>query len=162
VYTTPAPVTDPGSSTLVVTCSSNLYQPVVHEFVETHLGLPEGTYDLMAVPGGPQFLMLTDYLPKFFWAGHRWMKFLVEKHRLKRVVLVSHDECAWVNDDRFTPAMLLRLALGGGPPGPSEGQALDGLRRMAKQAEDLLAPIAVEAYYARREPTGTIAILRID
>lgn len=163
VYTTREPVTDKGSATLVVTCSSNVYQPVVRQFVESHLGLPAGTYDLLAVPGGPQFLLLTEYLPKFAWAGHRWMKFLIEKHRLKRVVLVSHDDCAWVHDDRFVVLALARLGLGGGETGTSSSAAaLDDLKRMADSVRGLVSPIAVEGYHARKEPSGAVAFVRLD
>lgn len=162
VYTTQEPVTDRGSATLVVTCSSNVYQPVVRQFVESHLGLAVGTYDFLAVPGGPQFLLLTEYLPKFAWAGHRWLKFLVEKHRLKRVLLVSHDECAWVNDDRFVGMALSRLGLGAGSAASSQAAALDDLKRMADAAREIVSPIVVEGYHARREPSGGVAFVRLD
>lgn len=163
VYTTKEPVTDKGSVTLVVSCSSNVYQPVVRQFVESHLGLPAGTYDFLAVPGGPQFLLLTEYLPKFAWAGHRWMKFLIEKHRLKRVVLVSHDDCAWVNDGRFAGIALSRLGFGAGASGPSsESAVLDDLKRMADGVRAVISPIAVDAYHARKDASGAVSFVRSD
>jgi hypothetical protein len=159
VYTSQAPLTDRGSATLVVTCSSNAFAPVIREFLDAHLGLPEGTYDHLAVPGGPQFLLLTEYLPKFAWAGHRWVKFLVEKHRLKRVVLVTHEDCAWHDDDRMLPALLHRLT--GEPPGAGgPDRQLADLRRMAAALHDLLPAVALEAYVAAKEPDGRIGFTR--
>jgi hypothetical protein len=163
-YTSRAPVTDRGSATLVVTCSSNAFAPVIREFLEAHLELPEGTYDHLAVPGGPQFLLLTEYLPKFAWAGHRWVKWLVEKHRLKRVVLVTHEDCAWHDDERMLPAMLHRFtgepAGGSGGAGGREREVAD-VRRMAVALHDLLPSVGLEAYFAAREADGRIGFSRV-
>ena len=71
-YRSQGPFTERPSATLVITCTSNAYSPYVREFLERHLGLADGTYDYLAVPGGPQFLLLGEYLPKFAWAGQRW------------------------------------------------------------------------------------------
>ncbi|HEV8307730.1 MAG TPA: hypothetical protein VGW35_08675 [Methylomirabilota bacterium] len=162
VYRSQTPFTDKGSATLVVTCGSNAFAPYVREFLERHLALPEGTYDSLAVPGGPQFLLLTEYLPKFAWAGHRWVKFLVEHHRLRRAVLVGHEDCAWHDDERMIPALLHRLAAG--PAGPDSGKdrQLEGLRQMARALHELLPSLAVEAYFAGKEPDGRVGFLRVD
>jgi hypothetical protein len=161
IYTSQAPLVDRGSATLVITCSSNAFAPVTREFLERHLGLPEGTYDHLAVPGGPQFLLLTEYLPKFAWAGHRWVKFLVEKHRLKRVVLATHEDCAWHDDDRMIPALLHRLH--GEPAGAGDGHArqVGELTRMAAALHDLLPSVGLEAYFAGKEPDGRVAFTRV-
>jgi len=111
-YRSQGPFTERQSATLVITCTSNASSPYVREFLERHLGLADGTSDSLAVPGGPQFLLLVEYLPKFAWAGQRWVKFLVERHRLKRAVLISHQDCAWHDDDRMIPALLHRLTGG--------------------------------------------------
>jgi len=161
VYTSQAPLVDRGSATLVITCSSNAFAPVTREFLERHLELPEGTYDHLALPGGPQFLLLTEYLPKFAWAGHRWVKFLVEKHRLKRVVLVTHEDCAWHDDERMIPALLHRLH--GEPAGGSDGRErqVAELRRMAGALHDLLPAIGLDAYFAGTNATGAVEFLRV-
>jgi hypothetical protein len=145
------------SATLVVTCSSNAYSPYVREFLTQHLGLPEGTYDFVSVPGGPQFLLLTEYLPKFAWAGQRWLKFLVERHRLKRAILVTHVDCAW-HDDRMLPALVHRLAgRGGGAEAP-----IADLRRMMEALREHLPGLAVEGYHARKEPDNRVAFVRVS
>ncbi len=161
VYTSQTPLVDKGSATLVITCSSNAFAPYIREFLERWLALPEGSYDHLAVPGGPQFLVLTEYLPKFAWAGHRWVKFLVEKHRLKRVVLVTHEDCAWHDDERMIPALLHRLAGEAHDTPSGRGRQLAELGRMREALHELLPPIGVEAYFAEKGVDGKVAFVRL-
>ena len=84
---------------LVIHCSDPRFQKHFHEFLRAHLGLD--TYGLIAVPGGAQFLTMIDYLPKFSWVGWRWLKFLVDRSRPRRVILIVHDDCLWYKDLRF-------------------------------------------------------------
>ena len=160
VYKSAAALVDRESATLVITCSSNTYAPYVHEFLEKSLELPEGTYDHLALPGGPQFLLLTEYLPKFAWAGQRWVRFLVEKNRLRRAVLVSHEDCAWHNDERMIPAFLHRLAAGAPGTASASDRQLAELRTMAQALHALLPSIAIEAYVAGKEPDGSVGFRR--
>lgn len=160
VYRSSTPFADKGSATLVVTCSSNAFFPYVREFLERHLGLPEGSYDYLSVPGGPQFLLLTEYLPKFAWAGGRWLKFLVERHRLKRAVLITHEDCAWHDDERMIPALVHRLVGPGGAVAPREAQVGE-LSRMARAVHERVPPITVEAYFARKETDGNVGFVRV-
>jgi len=81
------------STALVVHCSDHRFRRAFEDFIEKTLGI--GDYDRIAVPGGPQFLVALDYLPKFAWVGNRWTKFLVEAHGTKRVVLIAHEDCGW-------------------------------------------------------------------
>ncbi len=159
VYRSQSPFAERESATLVITCSSNAYSAYVREFLERHLGLADGTYDYLAVPGGPHFLLLGEYLPKFAWAGQRWVKFLVERHRLKRAVLISHQDCAWHDDDRMIPALVHRLA-GSASGTAREAQAGD-VRRMAAALHEHLPGLAVEAYVAERESDGTVGFVRV-
>jgi len=138
----PRPDASP-SSVLVVACSNSGYSAATREFLECHLGLPEGGYHLLAVPGGPQFLVLSEHLPKFAWAGRRWLRFASEKMRVTRVVLVAHEGCLWYEDERFVPALLHRLAHGG----TAAEHQRDDLRRAAEGLRGLGLPFALEAYY---------------
>lgn len=131
------------SPVLVVACSKGAYLPATREFLERHLGLPEGAYHLLAVPGGPQFLVLSEHLPKFAWAGHRWLRFASERMGVNRVVLVAHEGCLWYEDERFVPAMLHRLAHGGTAAEHQRGD----LRRAAEGLRSLGLPLALEAYF---------------
>jgi hypothetical protein len=144
---------EPSSSpVLAVACSKGAYLPATREFLECHLGLVEGGYHLLAVPGGPHLLVLSEHLPKFAWAGHRWVRFAAEKMGVKRVVLVAHEGCLWYEDERFVPALLHRLAHEGTP---AQHQRAD-LRRAAEGLRDLGLPLAVEAYFIARGVDGRL------
>jgi hypothetical protein len=77
----------------VVHCSSAAWQPHFQEFLKGSLGLRH--YGLLAIPGGVQSLTLPDLLPKFAWAGWRWIKFLADIDDLGRIVLMGHEDCRW-------------------------------------------------------------------
>lgn len=126
----------PESDVVVVHCSDARYQPHFQEFLRQELGLER--YALVAVPGGPQFLTLAEYLPKFAWAGWRWMKFLVDLSRPHRIVLIGHDDCRWYLDSRFFHA---RGAVG-------ERQHAD-LRQLRAVFAERFPAVAVQCYFAR-------------
>lgn len=81
------------SKPLVIHCSDPRFQPHFQEFIEKGLGIAH--YALIAVPGGPQCLTLSDYLPKFAWAGWRWVKVMQQVAQPPRIVLIAHDDCRW-------------------------------------------------------------------
>jgi len=124
------------SDVIAVHCSDPRYQPHFQQFLNTALGL--GRYGLVVVPGGPQFLTLTAYLPKYSWAGWRWLKFLVDLARPRRIVLIAHDDCRWYQ----------RL-LGPGETGPP--RQLDDLRRVRAMLRERFGQAQVEMYFARLE-----------
>jgi hypothetical protein len=152
-YKSQTPYHKKESSVLVICCSGYDFLPYTREFLEKHLGISEGSYDLLAVPGGAQFLLLTEYLPKFAWVGHRWVKFLVERHRLRKVIAISHEDCGWYKDDRLVPAFLQKFGVG--PRSLKERQRED-LREIAKSLQRVGLPIAIEAYYAENHPDGFV------
>ncbi|MEM4217910.1 MAG: hypothetical protein QXZ09_07785 [Candidatus Methanomethylicaceae archaeon] len=164
LYTSQEPFVEPESSVLVICCSSNAFLPYTQEFLERQLGLGPGNYDLLAVPGGPQFLLLTEYLPKFAWVGHRWVKFLIERHRLKRVIVISHEDCAWYSEERFVPQFLhaarglhLRLPEAGEDARSRRSLAQrEDLREIVHALHALELPISVEAYYAEKSSDGRV------
>jgi len=79
---------------LVVHCSDHRFQAALQEFLNQTLDL-DGNYDLVAIPGGPQALTLVEYLPKLSWALTKWLRFLIDAHELKRIILISHQDCGW-------------------------------------------------------------------
>lgn len=85
---------------LVVHCSDHRFQAGFYEFLNLKLNLDEN-YDLLVLPGGPQCLTLVEYLPKFSWAGWKWLRFLIDAHGLKRLILVQHQDCGWYKELPF-------------------------------------------------------------
>jgi hypothetical protein len=79
---------------LVIHCGDYRFQGAFHEFLNRVLNLKE-TYDLLVIPGGPQSLTLVEYLPKYSWASWKWFRFFVEKHEIRRLILIQHQDCAW-------------------------------------------------------------------
>ena len=87
----------------MIHCSDPRYQPHFQEFLQTGLGLAH--YALIAVPGGPHCLTLSDYLPKFAWAGWRWVKVMERVAQPERIILIAHDDCRWYVSMGFVSAM---------------------------------------------------------
>jgi hypothetical protein len=79
---------------LVVHCGDYRFQGAFYEFLNQALNLHEN-YDLMVIPGGPLSLALSKYLPKFSWASWKWFRFFVERHGIRRLILIQHQDCAW-------------------------------------------------------------------
>lgn len=95
-YTTSLPWKDEKAKILVIKCSASNVQPYFTEFLQKSLGFIPGSYDVLSVPGGPQFFLSSNsVLPKLFWSGKYWTKFLADAHKIKEVICISHDRCVW-------------------------------------------------------------------
>lgn len=126
------------SGVLVIHCSDPRYQIPFQDFLRNQLKLER--YALLAVPGGPQFLTLVEYLPKFSWAGWRWVKFLVDVSNSERVILMAHEDCRWYQDTRFGPA-----------PANLRGKQIQDLREVCAALRERFGAARTELYYARME-----------
>lgn len=126
-------MTTPEENVLVVHCSDPRYQPHFQDFLRRELGLAR--YALLAIPGGVQTLTLVDYLPKFAWAGWRWLKFLDNLSSPHRVILITHDDCRWYVDNRFASA-------------DARNTQIADLRRIRNAVLERFGPRQVDLYYA--------------
>lgn len=133
---------------LVIHCSDPRIQAPVHDFLRDQLGLER--YALLAVPGGPQFLTLAEFLPKFSWAGWRWVKFLAQVSGPERVILIAHEDCKWYE----------HIHAAGAAAGHRERQVRD-LREACAGIRERIARANVELYYARLNQAGA-AIERVS
>ena len=125
------------SKPLVIHCSDPRYQPHFQEFLETGLGMAH--YALIAVPGGPHCLVLEQYLPKFGWAGWRWVKLMEKVAQPERIILIAHDDCRWYLSMGFVQDLA----------GLCARQVSDLKAAQAKLAENYRTP--VDLYYAKLE-----------
>jgi hypothetical protein len=125
-----------GGGTLVVHCSDPRYQPHFQDFLANGLGIEH--YALIAVPGGVHTLTLTEYLPKFSWAGWRWVSFMADLTAPARVILIGHEDCRWYQAPRF-------LHLHGG----TDDAQLGDLRRVKAEMRVRLPGATVETWFAR-------------
>ena len=128
---------------VVIHCSDPRYQPHFQDFVRNGLGIAH--YALIAVPGGAHFLTLMDYLPKFSWAGWRWVKFLVDLTKPRRIILIGHDDCRWYLDFRF-----------GQDPARLREKVTEDMRRVRAALGERFATASIELYFARLDgPSAT-------
>ena len=154
VYVSEQPFEDKGSTVLVVACSGHATLPYVREFLDRHLKLPDGTYNLLAVPGGAQFVVLSEYLPKFAWVGQKWLGFAVEKLKVRRIILIAHEGCSWYGDERFVPALLHRLGHGDVAMKDHPRSDLKGISATLRASMPMAA---VEAYFIEKSPGGHLS-----
>ncbi len=126
-----------GAGALVVHCSDPRYQPHFQDFVRRGLGIDH--YALLAVPGGAHFLTLTEYLPKFSWAGWHWLKFFEQVAHPNRIVLIAHDDCRWYHDARFAPLY----------PGRMADHQRDDLHKVRTALLERFPHVTVDAWFGR-------------
>jgi hypothetical protein len=155
VYHSRGAFNDESANTLVICCSSNAYLPFAQELVTSHLGLAPGSFDLLAVPGGAQFLLATEYLPKFAWVGQRWVKFFAERQQIRRIVVIAHDDCAWYATEHAVPAFLHSVV-----GVPAHDRQRDDLAKIVAAIRELHPAAAVEAYFAARAGDGAVEFTR--
>ena len=155
VYRARAALRATPAETLVICCAASEYLPATLEFIHTHLGLAEGEYFLLSVPGGAQLVLASEYLPKFAWVGQRWVKFFAERLPVRRVIAVGHDQCAWYAASHAVPAFL-HAALGAA----AERREQHDMARIAATLRELLPGAAVEAYFAARAGDGSVEFSR--
>ena len=114
-------------------CSDGRYGEQMDEFLHQSLGLPR--YDRIAVPGGAG--CLGDHTHAFTEAAslERQLRFLIEAHELRRIVLIAHHQCAFYGHVWLGMQTL------------KERQAAD-LERAANKIRMWYREIQVDAYFA--------------
>ncbi|MFG0331670.1 MAG: carbonic anhydrase [Phycisphaerales bacterium] len=116
-------------------CSDGRFGEACDDFIMNGLGLPR--YDRIALPGGPGAL-----------AGHPEarlehdsvadeLRFLVEAHKLDRVVLISHHQCAFYSHVLKTPVEEI------------EARQRADISRAAEYVREITKVDRVETYFAR-------------
>lgn len=145
---------DGRASALVIACNSYLFLPQTLEFVEKGLGLHG--FDLIAVPGGMQWLALPDILPKHSRVARWAVEYLLRKHQIPRVIGIAHEGCS-AYEDASTLGTLAHLAT---------GKSADAHQRehLLRVGRDLRASfgVPVELYYAAVEGDGTVAFTPLE
>jgi hypothetical protein len=146
-YQTNSKISAEPADTLAVFCSDFRFQDGIRDFLDNGLQLKD-KYDLLVIPGGPQTLTLVEYLPKFSWAGWKWFRFLLEKHALKRLVLIAHQDCKWYESLPF------HLHTSRTPRQRQE----EDLRRVHNTLEADFRGLNVELYYAGWNAEGRVTV----
>src|SRR4051812_47464075 len=118
-----------------VYCADGRFGDQMDEFLHLGLGLPR--YDRVAVPGGAA--CLADHLLAMRERGalERQLRFLIEAHDLRQVVLIAHQDCGFYKTVRWRSPTL------------EQQQAAD-LSLAAGRIRSYARGLEVEAYIARR------------
>jgi Putative carbonic anhydrase len=77
-------------------CSDGRFGDAFDEFLHDRLGLPR--YDRLAVPGGAACLAGHSLTWREEEAVAKQLRFLIEIHRIGRVVLIAHRPCAFYTE----------------------------------------------------------------
>lgn len=128
-------------------CSDGRLGEHFDDFLQQGLSLPR--YDRVTLPGGPACLAghPQAHLEEVGVADE--LKFLVEVHRLKRVVLIAHQGCAFYATRLELKEPRLELVLRA------------DLVRAAAYVHRVTGLDAIEAYYARHAD-GKVTFERVD
>ena len=146
-YTLTSKIYRTETDVLAIHCGDYRFQSAFQEFLNRALNL-DGNYDLMVIPGGPLSLTLFEYLPKFNWAGWKWVRFFADQHKIRRLILIQHQDCGFY---KTMPAHLHAS------PEPRQRQEQD-LRRVKEAMKRDLPQLAVELYCAGWDATDRVTI----
>lgn len=150
-YTLTSLLTRGDTDVLAIHCGDYRFQTAFREFLARTLAL-EGKYDLMVLPGGPLSLTLAEYLPKFSWSSWKWLRFFVEKHEIRRLILIQHQDCG------FYKTMPHHLHTS---TDPRQRQEQD-LRRATAALKKDFPNLTIENYYASWDASDHIHMQQVS
>lgn len=136
------------TDTLVIYCSDHRFQQAFGDFGKDCIR-PNKNFDLIAFPGATQMLAFGETMPKLTNALLRPIKFLVEYHGIKRIVIIAHEDCGWYAN--FVPQFFNII----GSMRDRQEKDMEHARRVLKE---LFPGVAVDLYYASIEPEDRIKI----
>jgi len=137
------------SESLVIHCSDHRYQSHFDEFIEKGLKLKSPTR--LALPGGPQPLIGADYLPKFEWAGRRWVKFIVKLSDISQIICLAHLDCAWYQNITVGNLTVLQL----------KDRQISDLRKVREALQEMAPKIQVRMFFAQPNSRGRVEFMEI-
>ncbi len=128
-------------------CSDGRFGEHLDDFLHNALKLPR--YDRLTIPGGVACLggHFLAFRESDALLAH--LRFLIAVHRLRRVVLIAHAECAYYTECLHVPeARLLQQQM------EDVGQAITRVQSLSREVE-------VDAYLASRHEEGVhFSVLR--
>jgi hypothetical protein len=78
---------------LVIHCSDPRYQKAFREFTTRELGLEDGHYIPLIVPGSVASLCVGTFLPKNLKIMKEQIELLLQHSSTERIVLINHEGC---------------------------------------------------------------------
>ncbi len=119
-----------------VYCSDGRYGEQFDDLLQNELGLPR--YDRLAIPGGSACLARHFKTYREEEGVTEQLRFLIESHGLKRIVLIAHQDCAFYLDRlQVSPLQL-------------ESQQREDMQKAVERVRSLGWRLEVDAWFARR------------
>lgn len=143
------PFPEKKSETLVICCGDHRYRAQIEDFLRN--GLKLTAFDELVVPGGAEFLFAAAHLPKFEWAGRRWLRFLVEHHGLREIICIAHEDCGWYKNLMVGPLNLSFL----------KDRQLSDLRKVPAALHEVVPGLRVRLFFARCNEKGQVEFVSI-
>jgi hypothetical protein len=132
---------------LALYCSDGRFTESVEELLHS---LGHARLDTLTMPGGPGLFNLWIAGMTDSAAIASGAKFLIEGHRIQRVILIAHEGCGYYR--KHLPADL--------PPDEFRRRQEDDLRVAARALSTARSGVRVDAYYAR-VTAGHVAFDRV-
>jgi hypothetical protein len=133
---------------VAVYCSDGRFGEQFDDLLHTALGFPR--YDRLAIPGGAACLANHFSAYREEHGVRELLRFLVEVHDLRHVVLVAHEGCAFYGERlRVSPLQL-------------ESQQREDMRKAVARVHAIGGHLDVQAFFARRHHRGTVRFERWD
>ena len=134
-YASPVPFDRQRIQAAAVYCSDGRFGDQFDDLLVAGLKLPR--YDRLAVPGGAACLASHFQTYREEQAIAEQLRFLVDVHRLRQVVLIAHENCAFYTERlRVSPLQL-------------ESKQRDDMRKAIDRVRSIRSDIFVEAWFAR-------------
>lgn len=134
-YASPVPFDHQRIQAAAVYCSDGRFGQQFDDLMVSGLNLPR--YDRLAVPGGPACLASHFQTYREEQAIAEQLRFLVDVHQLRQVILIAHENCAFYSNRlRVSPLQL-------------ESKQRDDMRKAVDRVRSIRADIVVDAWFAR-------------
>jgi len=122
---------------VAVYCSDGRFGEQVDDLLQNGLQLPQ--YDRLVVPGGSACLASHFQTYREEEAVLAQLRFLIEAHRLERVVLIAHEDCAYYTERLHISGLQL------------ETRQREDMEKVVSRVRGLAHGLTVVAYFARKQ-----------
>jgi hypothetical protein len=130
-----------------VYCSDGRFGHQFDDLLQNALKLPR--YDRLAVPDGAACIASHYSTYREEEGVVEQLRFLIEVHRLERIVLIAHENCAFY---------LERLNVS---PLQLETQQIEDMQKAVRRVQSLSNELQVDAYFARIRSDRTVRFERV-
>jgi predicted metallo-beta-lactamase superfamily hydrolase len=133
---------------VVIHCSDYRFQAAIRTFLGT---ITTHSFDVLVIPGGPHFAAAHYFLPKQHTVGKQHIKFLVEFHQLKRLILIDHADCGFFKH---------YLSHFHAEPTPNEKQTAN-LKKACAIIQEWFPTLLVDAYFAEVHGADSVRFIKM-